>query len=394
MLRPGRTRRPARRRASARARTSPGAPPATRRRRPTRAARARRAARAAGAAIAPVEGHEPRRADRRAREDRDGTLASGAPPRGVAPPRRSGSARPTLRASAAARAAPCSSRARASASAPGSPSRRGTRRARRRPPRPRTAPSAAGRRPASSSARGPCPAAARSAGRACGAAAAGPGPCATMPRARPRGGSGSGGRRRRAPVGYVAAAVLGYLLGSIPVALLVARRHGVDLRRTGDGNPGAWNALEQLGGRARARPCSSATRPRACSPALAGLALAGWWGGFAGVAARDARPRVPAVRRLPRRQGGDDVRGRRRSRSRPLAARPLPRPLRAPSRLAALVQVGRPRGRLRVPRVQLATDPVEHVIGHGRADVPDRRCSSCSIGPPAPLRAADAAPTA
>jgi glycerol-3-phosphate acyltransferase PlsY len=50
-------------------------------------------------------------------------------------------------------------------------------------------------------------------------------------------------------VGYVVAAVLGYLLGSIPVALLVARRHGVDLRRTGDGNPGAWNALEQLGGR-------------------------------------------------------------------------------------------------------------------------------------------------
>ena len=54
-------------------------------------------------------------------------------------------------------------------------------------------------------------------------------------------------------MGYVAAAVLGYLLGSIPVALLVARRHGVDLRRTGDGNPGAWNALEQLGGR-RAAP--------------------------------------------------------------------------------------------------------------------------------------------
>ena len=54
-------------------------------------------------------------------------------------------------------------------------------------------------------------------------------------------------------MGYVVAAVLGYLLGSIPVALLVARRHGVDLRRTGDGNPGAWNALEQLGGR-RAAP--------------------------------------------------------------------------------------------------------------------------------------------
>lgn len=48
---------------------------------------------------------------------------------------------------------------------------------------------------------------------------------------------------------YVAAAVIGYLLGSVPLALLVARRHGVDLRATGDGNPGAWNALEQLGAR-------------------------------------------------------------------------------------------------------------------------------------------------
>ena len=48
---------------------------------------------------------------------------------------------------------------------------------------------------------------------------------------------------------YVAAVIMGYLLGSVPVALRVARRHGVDLRRTGDGNPGAWNALEQLGWR-------------------------------------------------------------------------------------------------------------------------------------------------
>ena len=45
------------------------------------------------------------------------------------------------------------------------------------------------------------------------------------------------------------AALLGYIAGSVPVALLVARRHGVDLRRVGDGNPGAWNALEALGAR-------------------------------------------------------------------------------------------------------------------------------------------------
>jgi glycerol-3-phosphate acyltransferase PlsY len=50
-------------------------------------------------------------------------------------------------------------------------------------------------------------------------------------------------------MGYVAAAIAGYLLGSVPVALLVARHHGVDLYATADGNPGAWNALEQLGAR-------------------------------------------------------------------------------------------------------------------------------------------------
>ena len=76
-------------------------------------------------------------------------------------------------------------------------------------------------------------------------------------------------------MGYVVAAVLGYLLGSIPVALLVARRHGVDLFATGDGNPGAWNALEQLGGR-RALPAflGDAAQGRS-SPALARAGLGG-----------------------------------------------------------------------------------------------------------------------
>ena len=84
-------------------------------------------------------------------------------------------------------------------------------------------------------------------------------------------------------MGYVVSALLGYLLGSIPVALLVARRYGVDLRRTGDGNPGAWNALEQLGAR-RAWPAFVGDALKACVAGLAGWALAGWWGAWAGVA--------------------------------------------------------------------------------------------------------------
>ena len=82
---------------------------------------------------------------------------------------------------------------------------------------------------------------------------------------------------------YVIAAVVGYLLGSIPVALLVARRHGVDLRTTGDGNPGAWNALEQLGAR-RAWPAFAGDGLKGTAAGFAGLALAGVGGAYAGVA--------------------------------------------------------------------------------------------------------------
>ena len=38
----------------------------------------------------------------------------------------------------------------------------------------------------------------------------------------------------------------GYLLGSIPVAVLVSRRRGVDPREVGDRNPGYWNVRSLL----------------------------------------------------------------------------------------------------------------------------------------------------
>src|SRR3954447_20403028 len=83
---------------------------------------------------------------------------------------------------------------------------------------------------------------------------------------------------------YVAGCMIGYLLGSVPVALLVARRHGVDLRATGDGNPGAWNALEQLGPR-RAWPAFAGDALKGTLAGLAGVALGGVWVGYAAVAA-------------------------------------------------------------------------------------------------------------
>ena len=85
-------------------------------------------------------------------------------------------------------------------------------------------------------------------------------------------------------MGYVAACLIGYLLGSVPASLLVARRHGVDLRATSDGNPGAWNALEQLGAR-RAWPAFAGDALKGGLAGAAGLALGDLWTGYAAVAA-------------------------------------------------------------------------------------------------------------
>lgn len=83
---------------------------------------------------------------------------------------------------------------------------------------------------------------------------------------------------------YVIAALAGYLLGSIPVSLLVARAHGVDLRATGDGNPGAWNALEQLGMR-RAWPAFAGDALKGTAAGLAGHAIGDVWTAYVAVAA-------------------------------------------------------------------------------------------------------------
>jgi glycerol-3-phosphate acyltransferase PlsY len=83
---------------------------------------------------------------------------------------------------------------------------------------------------------------------------------------------------------YVAAILAGYVLGSIPVALLAGRAHGVDLREVGDRNPGAWNALEQLGARAAA-PVFAGDALKGLAAGLTGLALGGIWPAYAAVAA-------------------------------------------------------------------------------------------------------------
>jgi glycerol-3-phosphate acyltransferase PlsY len=48
----------------------------------------------------------------------------------------------------------------------------------------------------------------------------------------------------------IVAALVGYVLGSLPFGYLVARAHGVDIFTVGSGNPGATNVKRALGARA------------------------------------------------------------------------------------------------------------------------------------------------
>ena len=45
----------------------------------------------------------------------------------------------------------------------------------------------------------------------------------------------------------IAVTIIGYLLGSIPFGVLVAKKYGVDIYQAGSGNPGATNVLRQIG---------------------------------------------------------------------------------------------------------------------------------------------------
>ncbi|MEO0797222.1 MAG: glycerol-3-phosphate 1-O-acyltransferase PlsY [Verrucomicrobiota bacterium] len=45
----------------------------------------------------------------------------------------------------------------------------------------------------------------------------------------------------------IGALLLGYVLGAIPFAVIIAKRHGVDILKEGSGNPGATNVKRVLG---------------------------------------------------------------------------------------------------------------------------------------------------
>ncbi|MEZ5217432.1 MAG: glycerol-3-phosphate acyltransferase [Ilumatobacteraceae bacterium] len=78
-------------------------------------------------------------------------------------------------------------------------------------------------------------------------------------------------------------AVLGYLLGSLPIANLVAgRRAAIDLRTRGDRNPGYWNAKATLGRRAALPVFAGDVAKGAAAAGVGALMMHGsqggnWW---------------------------------------------------------------------------------------------------------------------
>lgn len=99
------------------------------------------------------------------------------------------------------------------------------------------------------------------------------------------------------PALFIAVLVAGYLVGSLPIANAVARRHGVrDLREVGDRNPGYWNARTQLGTR-EALPVLAGDAAKGVVAAGVGVAAGPWWLGAAGAAAAMAGHAWPVFAR-------------------------------------------------------------------------------------------------
>jgi glycerol-3-phosphate acyltransferase PlsY len=77
------------------------------------------------------------------------------------------------------------------------------------------------------------------------------------------------------PAWSLAAAFIGYFLGSLPFGYVVARAHGVDIFKEGSGNPGATNVKRVLGEKFGAKGKRAGNLVLALD-ALKGAAAASW----------------------------------------------------------------------------------------------------------------------
>ena len=71
-------------------------------------------------------------------------------------------------------------------------------------------------------------------------------------------------------------ALAGYLMGSVPVAVMVSRRYGFDPRAAGERNPGATNVWRLAGARAGMVVLALDVAKGALAAVL-GFAIGGWW---------------------------------------------------------------------------------------------------------------------
>jgi glycerol-3-phosphate acyltransferase PlsY len=88
-----------------------------------------------------------------------------------------------------------------------------------------------------------------------------------------------------APMAAIVTAVVGYLLGSIPVAGMVGRHAGRDLRESGDRNPGFWNARAQLSRRAATAVFVGDVTKAAVAAGIGRVLGEQWLVGYVGAAA-------------------------------------------------------------------------------------------------------------
>ena len=137
----------------------------------------------------------------------------------------------------------------------------------------------------------------------------------------------------------------------------------MDLRRVGDGNPGAWNALEHLGGR-RAAPAFLGDGAKALLAGLVGLGVGGFWTAWAAVAAAMVGHALPVFASF---RGGKAVMcfvGGAFALS-PLAALAALGLCGAVSLATGGFTWGARAGVFAYPAIQLALDPVERVAATG-----------------------------
>src|SRR4051812_49615317 len=97
--------------------------------------------------------------------------------------------------------------------------------------------------------------------------------------------------------------LLGYAIGSVPFAFLVARRAGIDVRVSGSGNVGAANVL-RTSGTALGVAAMALDMSKGAASVLAAQTAAGSIGVMAAAgAAPPARPACPPGLRVPAGQG-------------------------------------------------------------------------------------------